>query len=186
VRKTSRDGTSWSEREILVNLATKEGNTLGNMVVSPAVLYNNGVYRMWFVDSESRIARNVAYSESINGHDWTEKKICNLNGKENIPWHIDVNIIDGKYHLLSYNFNTSEERQNFYNYCKSKVFRFILSYLKVNAHNNTGELSNTPWLDFTKEWDDAKLCKEFGISEELWNYIDNFIPDYYNDYKSGF
>ena len=118
VRKTSIDGTSWSEREILVNLATKEGNTLGNMVVSPAVLYNNGVYRMWFVDSESRIARNVAYSESINGHDWTEKKICNLNGKENIPWHIDVNIIDGKYHLLSYNFNTitlwkSEDGINF-------------------------------------------------------------------------
>ena len=118
VRKTSRDGTSWSEREILINLATKEGNALGNMVVSPAVLYNNGVYRMWFVDSESRIARNVAYSESINGHDWTEKKICKLNGQENIPWHIDVNIIDGKYHLLSYNFNTitlwkSEDGINF-------------------------------------------------------------------------
>ena len=93
---------------------------------------------------------------------------------------------DDKHIVLSYNFNTSEERQNFYNYCKSKVFRFILSYLKVNAHNNTGELSNTPWLDFTQEWNDAKLCKEFGISEELWNYIDNFIPDYYNDYKSGF
>lgn len=36
------------------------------------------------------------------------------------------------------------------------------------------------------KWNDAKLCKEFGISEELWNYIDNFIPDYYDDYKSGF
>jgi hypothetical protein len=93
---------------------------------------------------------------------------------------------DNKHVVLSYNFNTAVERLNFYNYCKSKVFRFILSYLKVNAHNNTGELKNTPWLDFTKEWNDAKLCKEFGISEELWKYIDNFIPDYYEDYKSGF
>ena len=93
---------------------------------------------------------------------------------------------DDKHVVLSYNFNTAAERLNFYNYCKSKIFRFILSYLKVNAHNNSGELKNTPWLDFTQEWNDAKLCKEFGISEELWNYIDNFIPDYYDDYKSGF
>jgi len=93
---------------------------------------------------------------------------------------------DDKHVVLSYNFNTAEERQNFYNYCKSKVFRFILSYLKINAHNNSGELKNTPWLDFTQEWNDKKLCEEFGISEELWNYIDNFIPDYYSDYKSGF
>jgi hypothetical protein len=41
-------------------------------------------------------------------------------------------------------------------------------------------------MDFTQEWNDKKLCEEFGISEELWNYIDNFIPDYYNDYNSGF
>ena len=32
----------------------------------------------------------------------------------------------------------------------------------------------------------ANLCKEFRILEELWQYIDNFIPDYYDDYKSGF
>ena len=51
---------------------------------------------------------------------------------------------------------------------------------------NRGELKLIPWLDFTQEWNDAKLCKEFGINEELWKYIDNFIPDYYDDYKSGF
>ena len=33
---------------------------------------------------------------------------------------------------------------------------------------------------------DTKFCKKFEISEEFWNYIDNFIPDYYDDYKSGF
>lgn len=118
VRKKSPDGIVWSEREVLVNLATKEGNPLGNMVVSPAILYTDGIYRMWYVDSESRITRNVAYSESTNGRDWTEKRLCFLNGIENIPWHLDVNIIDGKYTLLSYNFDTitlweSEDGINF-------------------------------------------------------------------------
>lgn len=87
---------------------------------------------------------------------------------------------------LCYNFESAEERLNFYNYCKTKIFRFILSFSKISANIDRGELKNTPWLDFTKKWNDAKLCKEFGISEELWEYIDNFIPDYYPDYESGF
>jgi hypothetical protein len=64
--------------------------------------------------------------------------------------------------------------------------RFILSCYKSTSHIDNGELEVIPWMDFTKEWDDKKLCEEFGISAELWKYIDNFIPDYYEDYKSGF
>ena len=101
---------------------------------------------------------------------------------------------------LLFNFVTANERTNFYIYAKSKFFRFMLSIFKVNMQNSNGSISGItpttnldsypmkliPWLDFTQEWNDAKLCKEFGISEELWNYIDNFIPDYYDDYVSGF
>lgn len=141
VRKTSDNGTTWSDRDVLVNLSTVEGRELGNMVVSPAILYNNGVYRMWYVDSESRITRNVAYSESTNGYNWSEKKICCLNGKKNIPWHIDVNIIDGKYILLSYDFNTitlwgSEDGTNFYfkkEILKPSVFGSFYGYTLYRA-----------------------------------------------------
>lgn len=104
VRKSSTDGKNWSEREVLVNLATDEGNPLGNMVVSPAILYEDGKYRMWYVNSESRSYRELSYSESHNGKEWTEQKKCTLVGQENMPWHIDVNFIDGKYYLISYNF----------------------------------------------------------------------------------
>jgi hypothetical protein len=86
----------------------------------------------------------------------------------------------------AFSFNNETERENFLNYCKSKFVRFLMSLTKHGANITRGELSVIPWLDFTKEWNDAKLCKEFGISEELWNYIDSFIPDYYDDYKSGF
>lgn len=104
VRKTSKDGVNWSEREILVNLATNEGNSLGNMVVSPAILYQEGKYRMWYVNSESRTYRELSYSESYNGTEWTTHKKCILVGAKNVPWHIDVNFIDNKYYLVSYNF----------------------------------------------------------------------------------
>lgn len=101
---------------------------------------------------------------------------------------------------LLFNFKSLNERLNFYNYCKTKFFRFLFSFYKEGANCHNGSITGMkpdskldsypmkliPWLDFTQEWNDAKLCKEFGISKELWNYIDNFIPDYYDDYKSGF
>lgn len=105
VRKSSTDGINWSEREVMVNLATGEGEPLGNMVVSPAILYENGKYRMWYVNSESRIYRELSYSESVDGKKWTTQKRCILRGQENMPWHIDVNCIDGKYYLISYDLN---------------------------------------------------------------------------------
>ena len=71
-------------------------------------------------------------------------------------------------------------------YCKTKFARIALATRKNSGHLDSSEIANIPWLDFTQEWNDAKLCKEFGISEELWNYIDKFSPDYYNDYESGF
>ena len=101
---------------------------------------------------------------------------------------------------LLFNFKSSNERLNFYNYCKTKFFRFLFSFYKEGANCHNGSITGIqpdsnldaypmkliPWLDFTQEWNDAKLCKEFGISEELWQYIDNFIPNYYEDYKSGY
>jgi hypothetical protein len=87
---------------------------------------------------------------------------------------------------IVFEFDTEAERLNFINYCKSKFARFCLSFYKINGNLNRGETKLIPWMDFTQEWNDAKLCKEFGISEKLWGYIDNFIPDYYDDYVSGF
>lgn len=104
VRKTSTDGINWSEREVMVELATEKGNALGNMVVSPAILYEDGKYRMWYINSESRIYRELSYSESEDGKEWRVQKKCILNGQENMPWHIDVNYINGKYYLISYDF----------------------------------------------------------------------------------
>ena len=85
-----------------------------------------------------------------------------------------------------WSFENEYNRQNFINYCKTKIIRFCLSLTKIDQGISPISLKRIPWLDFSQEWNDAKLCKEFEISEKLWNYIDNFIPDYYDDYKSGF
>lgn len=79
----------------------------------------------------------------------------------------------------TYCFDTEIERTNFLNYCETDFARFCLSLTKNNTHIDTGEMKNIPWLDFTEEWDDDKLFKKFDVSQELQDYIRDFLPDYY-------
>jgi hypothetical protein len=123
-------------------------------------------------------------NETISDDFWT--MLCQ-DVKKNMPNETEVDFDNYKPAcFLMWTFETQIERMNFINYCKTKIARFCLSYYKINSQLTRGETDLIPWLDFTQEWNDAKLCKEFGISEELWSYIDNFIPDYYDDYVSGF
>ena len=85
-----------------------------------------------------------------------------------------------------FSFDTEAELNNFKKFLTTKVARICLAWLKISQHIDSGRAACVPWLDFTQEWNDAKLCEEFNIDEELWQYIDKFIPDYYEDYKSGF
>lgn len=81
-------------------------------------------------------------------------------------------------------FNTEEERTNFINYCKTKCVRFLLSLIKHNSQLIPSRPTRIiPWMDFTKHYSEEDLKKAWGIDEELWDYIDKFIPDYYKDYK---
>lgn len=103
IRKRTTDGINWSEREILANPEDSSiASTLGDMVRSQAVLYNNGKYRMWYVDNKRNVGhRNICYSESTDGHIWQNRIICDTR-KEINPWHIDVSMIDGVYYLTIY------------------------------------------------------------------------------------
>jgi len=79
----------------------------------------------------------------------------------------------------TYEFDTIDEVYNFINYLKTDFARFCLSIYKDKATLDCGEMELIPWLDFTEEWDDEKLFKKFDVSQELQDYIREFLPDYY-------
>lgn len=80
-------------------------------------------------------------------------------------------------------FNSEEERTNFINYFKLKCVRFLLSLIKCNPNLNAGKPTRIiPWMDFSKHWSEKELIKLWGF-EDIWEYIDKFIPDYYEDYR---
>lgn len=78
-----------------------------------------------------------------------------------------------------FEFTTELEQDNFVNYLCTDFARFCLSFNKINGCIFAGELELIPWFDFTEEWGDDKLFKMFNVSQELQDYIREFLPDFY-------
>ena len=94
LRRKTTDGMHWSERDTLFRLSDIQELE----IVSPAILHPDSTYQMWYVDNNK-----VFYIDSNNPRQWTNPKVCKLNGyDECIPWHIDVVNADGYYWLLIY------------------------------------------------------------------------------------
>lgn len=100
-RKCSCDGVTWLEKELL----TSENNEVINLkAVSPAVIYENSRYSMWFIADEG--AKGPVYiASSEDGLFWGDIKKCELKGRFVEAWHIDCQHIDGCYKLLVYDQN---------------------------------------------------------------------------------
>jgi len=73
------------------------------------------------------------------------------------------------------------QRLNVVSYLKTYVARFALALLKINLNQHRGELALVPLVDFDRSWNDEKLCKEFGITDDEYAVIRSIIPTYYED-----
>lgn len=92
-RIVSTDGVNWSDEEIISRLwENVDGKGLGKMVVSQALIYNpEEGYTMWYVNSEDHNGkRQIVFSHSNDGVNWTDAKLCEMHGFDINPWHIDV------------------------------------------------------------------------------------------------
>lgn len=94
-RKTSKDAINWTDREIVM-----EGfNDAGVNLLSPALIYENNSYKMWWV--ENTTVYTSTSKTALNGT-WSPKQKVNLKfaGKQMNPWHLDVFKDNGKYYIL--------------------------------------------------------------------------------------
>lgn len=130
LRKCSTDGKNWSDREILADLYADDViATLGDMVRSQAVLYENGLYAMWYVDNvDPKGEKSVCFAKSIDGYHWSERVKCQLVGHPIEPWHLDVNRIDGELYLTIYGFNNI----TLWKEIENNVFQFVKVVLETS------------------------------------------------------
>ena len=82
-RRTSKDGINWTPREVSYHCPDRNKAD----VISPAIIYENQKYKMWYVESRGI----VKYTESKDGLNWEDSKDIILNYESKLlTWHLDV------------------------------------------------------------------------------------------------
>ncbi len=94
-RATSKNGTTWSaSRKVISNSGIKHSDAL-----SPAVMYENGLYRMWYVADGNG---TIHYTESKDCKTWKRAQEIAIPFKQTSlkTWHLDVEKTSKGYEAL--------------------------------------------------------------------------------------
>ena len=111
----SDDGITWYSiaqnpvDDVMPELLMEE-----DFLSDPHLVYKDGVLELYYrltlqknkviYDSKTLLYKRTSSNgeTSVDGIHWKENCICGLRSYSDIPWHIDVQYINGKYHLLCY------------------------------------------------------------------------------------
>lgn len=106
-KRVTTDGIHWSDRELVIDMHIEASHHLfGNDFISPSVIWSekNG-YECWYVDDTYlNHERRIRYTHSVDGIVWEKSQLCVCNG-DTIPWHIDVQEINGELNMIVFDVN---------------------------------------------------------------------------------
>jgi hypothetical protein len=113
-RKVTIDGINYSDKEKVLEANRNEVDFL-----SPTIIYEDGKYKMWFID----VDRTLKYTETSDFKNWSEyKKLeTNYNDSSLNNWHLDIikDVDDYKLVMSAYYNGHNHIRMNLY-YSSSK------------------------------------------------------------------
>ena len=65
-------------------------------------------------------------------------------------------------------------------YLKTKYARFALALNKSGTRNNVSRyIKNIPLPPLDRQWSDSTIVEHYNLTQDEWESIDSFIPDYY-------
>lgn len=103
-RLKSKDGVNWNKKEEIL-----KGNRFKKDYLSPSIIYDNGVYKMWYV-----FKNKVYYIESNDGVNYSNPRVINIKyyAQEKLKtWHIDVIKSDLGYEMIMVAYNDWKSRK---------------------------------------------------------------------------
>lgn len=78
-----------------------------------------------------------------------------------------------------FGFKTTDECNNFVNYCDSDILMFSIYMYKTSFNNGTPLYKKLPAMPtYTKAWTDEEIAKELGLTEEEVAYIHEEMKDF--------
>ena len=95
MKRTTTDGIHWSKAQ---NVLVSDART--DRILSPAIIYENGRYKMWTVNCKRKFP--VLYRESKDGFHWTTPSTIQLKYPSDRlrSWHLDVIHTEKGYEML--------------------------------------------------------------------------------------
>jgi hypothetical protein len=100
-RMQSLDGVNWT--------APLTTLVLTNFEMSPGVIYDEGLYKVWYMASAGGCyspTQTMYMRTSTNGVVWSAATAVTFNDPSITPWHPDIQRIDGKYCMLAASYQT--------------------------------------------------------------------------------
>ncbi len=67
------------------------------------------------------------------------------------------------------------EAENMVNFLKTKFCRFLVSITLLTQNITKAKFIFVPNLPMNESWDDQKLYKKYGLTQEEINYIESMI-----------
>jgi site-specific DNA-methyltransferase (adenine-specific) len=74
-------------------------------------------------------------------------------------------------------FDSEEEARNLIAYMRTRFFRFLISQFMYSHHLTKKSYGYVPVLDMSQKWDDQKIAKIFGLSDDESLFINSKIRE---------
>jgi hypothetical protein len=138
-RKTSVNGTTWSEKEIMFT-----GNRKGNDHLSPAIVYEGNKYKMLSVNTVGT-KRILNYTESSSGNDWSTRTEANCEWDGLTPWHVDFINEGDKYSVVLQAWEDGKDNNtsNLYYLSSNNLIDFTKPNLIISPSISPGAFDNS-------------------------------------------
>ncbi len=149
-RKNSTDGINFSEKEVFIE--SKDRKNLD--YVSPAIIYENGKYKMWYVDQ-----KEVNYKETADGINWSDTKKVEFKYKDGklYTWHLDVIKTEKGYEMITVAYQNVNNR---------KTMKLYYTYSENETENWAKAEKILEPTTRTSNWDNSGLYRSSMIYED--------------------
>lgn len=151
-RRTTKDGINWTPKEeILKSQRSKKD------YVSFAIIYNDGLYEMWYVDKNN----TLTYENSTDGKTYDNRKRIKLNyfnpGLK--TWHLDVIKTDIGYEMITVAFENWSGRAS------------MSLYYTVSNDNENWKVAQAIIKPSNISWDNGGLYRSTFIKIDGIYYV---------------
>lgn len=104
-RSYTNDGINFSDKEIALISNDRQKHDY----VSPAIIYEDHIYKMWYVDKNN----TVTYVTSKDAINWTDKKNVKIGYEKSLKtWHLDVIKTNKGYEMITVAYDKWENHNN--------------------------------------------------------------------------